>query len=48
MSADGRNPHSRISGEPRCTFERTLKGEYCAENGDVWLDGLHLCERHVG
>ena len=33
--------------EFRCEFERTLKGEYCRENGEVRLDGLRLCERHA-
>ena len=31
----------------RCEFERTLKGEYCPEDGGVGLDGLTLCERHA-
>lgn len=34
-------------GEPRCGFERTLKGEYCGEKGDVSLGSLRLCERHA-
>jgi hypothetical protein len=42
-----RDPHRRTLGEPRCEFERTLKGEYCAEKGDVGLDGLLICERHA-
>lgn len=47
MPADGRDAHRRIRREPRCEFERTLKGEYCAQNGDVGLDGLLICERHA-
>jgi hypothetical protein len=47
MPADGRDPHRRIPQVLRCEFERTLKGEYCAENGDFGLDGLRLCERHA-
>jgi hypothetical protein len=47
MPVDGRDPHRRILGEPRCEFERTLKGDYCADNGDVGLDGLLICERHA-
>jgi hypothetical protein len=47
MTADGREPHRRIVRELRCEFECTLKGEYCAEKGDVGLDGLLLCERHA-
>ena len=35
------------SRESRCEFERTLKGEYCPEDGGVGLDGLTLCERHA-
>jgi hypothetical protein len=31
----------------RCEFERTLKGEYCSEDGKVRLDGLTLCSRHA-
>jgi hypothetical protein len=48
MPVHGHDPHQRIPGEPRCEFERTLKGEYCQENGDVGLDGLRLCKRHAG
>ena len=35
------------SRESRCEFERTLKGEYCPDDGGVGLDGLTLCERHA-
>ena len=45
--SDGYIQHRRFQREHRCEFERTLKGEYCAENGDVGLDGLRLCERHA-
>jgi hypothetical protein len=31
----------------RCEFERTLRGEYCTEYGEVRPDGLKLCERHA-
>jgi hypothetical protein len=31
----------------RCEFERTLKGEYCPEDGEVRPDGLTLCNRHA-
>jgi hypothetical protein len=46
---DGRIPH-HDDGEDQywCEFERTLKGEYCTENGEVRLDGLRLCSRHAG
>jgi hypothetical protein len=33
--------------EPRCEFERTLKGEYCGERSEVRLEGLLLCEHHA-
>jgi hypothetical protein len=45
--SDGYIQHRRFQREHRCEFERTLKGEYCAENGDVGLDGLLICERHA-
>src|SRR5215203_1307734 len=46
---DGRIPH-HDDGERQywCEFDRTLKGEYCTENGEVRLDGLRLCSRHAG
>jgi len=45
---DGRIPH-HDDGERQywCEFDRTLKGEYCTENGEVRLDGLRLCGRHA-
>lgn len=46
--ADGRIPHRGIPGEPGCEFERTLKGEYCPEVGEVRLDGMVVCHRHAG
>ena len=45
--SDGYIQHRRFQREHRCEFERTLRGEYCAENGDVGLDGLLICERHA-
>jgi hypothetical protein len=45
--SDGYIQHRRFQREHRCEFERTLKGEYCAENGGVGLDGLLICERHA-
>jgi hypothetical protein len=30
-----------------CEFERTLKGEYCGQRGQVRLDGLLVCNRHA-
>jgi hypothetical protein len=48
LVSDGYIQHPLFSrGEPRCEFERTLKGEYCGENSEVRLDGLRLCERHT-
>ena len=37
----------RPGRESRCKFERTLKGEYCPEEGAVKLHGLTLCDRHA-
>ena len=34
-------------GEYCCEFERTLKGEYCGQRGQLRLDGLLLCETHA-
>jgi hypothetical protein len=45
--SDGYIQHRSFQREHQCEFERTLKGEYCAENGDFGLDGLRLCERHA-
>src|SRR5215210_819435 len=50
---DGRIPHrdphhEGAEGHYWCEFERTLKGEYCTENGEARLDGLRLCSRHAG
>jgi hypothetical protein len=42
------DPHQDGEGQYWCEFERTLKGEYCTENGEVRLDGLMLCNRHAG
>jgi hypothetical protein len=39
--------HRGSRSESRCEFERTLKGEYCPEDGEVRLDGLTLCDRHA-
>jgi len=46
--ADGRIPHRVNPEEPGCDFERTLKGEYCPEVGEVRLDGMVACRRHAG
>ena len=45
---DGRIPHQDGERQYWCEFDRTLKGEYCTENGEVRLDGLRLCNRHAG
>jgi hypothetical protein len=45
--SDGYIQHRSFQREHQCEFERTLKGEYCAENGDVGLEGLRMCERHA-
>ncbi|HSL00621.1 MAG TPA: hypothetical protein VK869_09820 [Rubrobacteraceae bacterium] len=45
--SDGSIQHPLLDGDVRCEFERTLSGEYCAEEGQVQLDGLRLCERHA-
>jgi hypothetical protein len=42
------DPHQDGEGQYWCEFERTLKGEYCTQNGEVRLDGLMLCNRHAG
>jgi hypothetical protein len=49
---DGRIPHhnphyAEVENRYWCEFERTLKGEYCTEIGEVRLDGLRLCNRHA-
>ena len=36
-----------LTRESRCQFERTLRGEYCPEDGEVRLVGLTLCDRHA-
>jgi hypothetical protein len=41
------DPHQDGEGQYWCEFERTLKGEYCTQNGEVRLDGLRLCNRHA-
>jgi hypothetical protein len=45
--SEARIPPRDFRGEHRCEFERTLRGEYCTENGEVRPDGLRLCERHA-
>ena len=44
---DGYIQHRGTSSEARCEFDRTLKGEYCPEDGEVKLDGSMLCNRHA-
>jgi hypothetical protein len=44
---DGRIPHQDGERQYWCEFERTLKGEYCTEHGEVRPDGLRLCDRHA-
>ena len=44
---EGYIQHGGSRREYRCEFERTLKGEYCREDGEVRLDGLALCNRHA-
>jgi hypothetical protein len=45
--ADGYIQHRGTRSEARCEFDRTLKGEYCPENGEVKLHGSMLCNRHA-
>jgi hypothetical protein len=45
--SEARIPPRGFRREHRCEFERTLRGEYCIEYGEVRLDGLRLCERHA-
>ena len=47
MPADAHIQYRGFQGEPRCEFERTLKGESCEKRGEVRLVGLLLCERHA-
>ncbi len=42
------DPHQNGEVQYWCEFERTLKGEYCTQNGQVRLDGLMLCNGHAG
>jgi hypothetical protein len=44
---DGRTHYHGGEGQYWCEFERTLKGEYCGQQGIVRLDGLLLCETHA-
>ena len=41
------HPLPRWRGTFRCEFERTLKGEYCGQEGQLRLDGLLLCVTHT-
>lgn len=45
--SEARSPLRGFRGEHRCEFERTFRGEYCTENGEVSLDGLRLCKLHA-
>ena len=45
--ADGYIQHRGTRSEARCEFDRTLKGEYCPEDGEIRLGGLTLCDRHA-
>ena len=47
MPADAHIQYRGFQGEPRCEFERTLKGECCDKRGEVRLEGLLLCESHA-
>jgi hypothetical protein len=47
MPADAHIQYRGFQGEPRCEFERTLKGECCDKRGEVRLEGLLLCQRHA-
>jgi hypothetical protein len=47
MPADAHIQYRGFQGEPRCEFERTLKGESCEKRGEVRLVGLLLCESHA-
>ncbi len=44
---EGRIHYQGGQGQGWCEFERTLKGEYCTEEGEIRLDGLLLCETHA-
>jgi hypothetical protein len=44
---DGYIQHRGTKSEAHCEFDRTLKGEYCPENGEVKLDGSMLCNWHA-
>lgn len=46
MGHDSQIPVGGVVGEPRCEFERSLRGEYCAKTGEVRLVGLLLCPKH--
>jgi hypothetical protein len=43
----GRISTQQARGQPRCEFDRTLKGECCDKRGEVRWDGLLLCEGHA-
>jgi hypothetical protein len=44
---DGGIQYRGGEGQYWCEFERTLKGEYCEERGQLRLNGLLLCERRA-
>jgi hypothetical protein len=44
---DGRIHYQGGEGQYWCEFERTLKGEYCSQRGQLRLDGLLLCAAHA-
>jgi hypothetical protein len=47
MSTGARISTQHARWQPRCEFDRTLKGECCEKRGKVRLDGLLLCESHA-
>ena len=47
MSTRARNSTQHARWQPRCEFDHTLNGECCEKSGEVWWDGLLLCESHA-
>jgi hypothetical protein len=45
--SDGYIEHGGSGGASRCQFERTLRGEFCGEDGVLSQRGLGLCVRHA-
>jgi hypothetical protein len=47
MPLGGQTSTQHAKWQPRCEFDHTLKGECCDKRGEVWWDGLLLCESHA-